>query len=66
MTTITIENSSHIKDFHCSAPMEAMEELLESMGCVMLTPVEDESVLQRTEAHREENRGRSLDTYDDI
>ena len=67
MTTITIEESTiKPQKIQCETPLEAVEELLDAMGYVLLLPVENREMRAKIEAHKTQNKERAISSYDNI
>ena len=67
MTIITIEQSTiKPQKIQCKTALEAVEELLDAMGYVLLSSVENQEMRAKIEKHERQNRGRAVSTYDNI
>ena len=66
MTTITINSGLKEGSFSFNTPLQAVEKLLDEMDFVLLQPINNPEILKRVKKHAEENKNRSLETYDNI
>jgi len=66
MTTITIKDGLKKGDYSYNTPLQAVENILNEIGIILLQPIEDQEILTRVKKHAQENKNRELDTYDDI
>ena len=67
MTTITIEESIiKPRKIQCKTALEAVEELLDAMGYVLLSSVENQEMRAKIEKYERQNRGRAVATFDNI
>ena len=66
MTTITIKDGLKKGDYSYNTPLQAVENILNEIGIILLQPIEDQEILARVKKHAQENKNRELDTYDDI
>ena len=66
MTTITIKKGLKKKNYVYNTPIQAIEDILNEMGIVLLQPIENPEILERVKRHRQENKNRLLASYDDI
>ena len=66
MTTITIKKGLRKKNYVYNTPIQAIEDILNEMGIILLQPIENPEILERVKNHHKENKNRSLDSYDDI
>ncbi|WP_445735694.1 hypothetical protein [Mariniflexile sp.] len=66
MTTITIKSGLKKSNYTFNTPLQAIEDMFAEMGMVMLQPIENQEILERTEKHFKQNKDRAIDSYDDI
>ena len=66
MTTITIKKGLKKKNYVYNTPIQAIEDILNEMGIILLQPIENPEILERVKRHRQENKNRLLASYDEI